>query len=82
MIDTPLDIIIQSNVIGSSAVINSGGGGDVAVIRSGSLSPGFDSGSSDGDSVFAVWTPVPEPSTSLLMGLGLLGLNARKRRES
>jgi len=32
-------------------------------------------------SVYAVWTPVPEPGTAALMGLGLLGLSVRKRRE-
>lgn len=30
--------------------------------------------------VFAVWTPVPEPGTAILMGFGLLGLVARPRR--
>lgn len=31
---------------------------------------------------FAVWTPVPEPGTAVLIGLGLLGLSFRHRRES
>ena len=30
---------------------------------------------------FAVWAPVPEPATATLLGLGLLGLSGRKRRE-
>jgi len=30
---------------------------------------------------FAVWSPVPEPGTAVLMGLGLLGLSVRNRRE-
>ncbi len=29
---------------------------------------------------YAVWTPVPEPGTAILMGLGLLVLNVRNRR--
>lgn len=31
--------------------------------------------------VYAVWTPVPEPGSALLMGLGLIGLSIRNRRE-
>lgn len=31
---------------------------------------------------FAVWTPVPEPSTGLLMALGLVGLASQRRRVS
>lgn len=31
--------------------------------------------------VYAVWTPVPEPGTAVMMGLGLLGLSVRGRRE-
>ena len=33
------------------------------------------------DYVYASWTPVPEPGTAILMGLGLLGLSASKRIE-
>ena len=31
--------------------------------------------------VYVVWTVVPEPGTAVLMGLGLLGLSVRNRRE-
>jgi hypothetical protein len=30
---------------------------------------------------YAVWSPVPEPGTAVLVGLGLLGLSVRKRRQ-
>ena len=33
-------------------------------------------------SVFARWSPVPEPNTALLLGLGLTGLTAKGRRRN
>jgi len=34
------------------------------------------------DDVYAVWAPIPEPGTGILMGLGLLAMSVRSRRES
>lgn len=35
----------------------------------------------NGGRVYAVWSPVPEPGTAILTGLGLLTLSVRKRRQ-
>ncbi len=35
-----------------------------------------------GEEVFAVWSPVPELGTGILMGLGLIALSVRNRRET
>ena len=45
-------------------------------VETGAVKSVFDTGVS-----WAVWTPVPEPGTAVLMGLGLLGLSVRKHRE-
>ena len=33
------------------------------------------------DVVYAVWAPVPEPGTVILIGLGLIALSVRNRRD-
>ncbi len=43
--------------------------------------PGGEDLAGDPLKVYAVWAPVPEPGTAVLMGLGLLGLSVRNRRE-
>jgi hypothetical protein len=57
---------------------NDFGAGDVADGEV--VSAAFDS-STEVFNVYAVWSPIPEPGTAVLMGLGLLGLSARNRRE-
>ena len=42
---------------------------------------GYNTGA-DNRYVYAVWSPVPEPSTALLLGLGLTGLAAQGRRRN
>ena len=46
-----------------------------------STSSGYDAAQSN-SMVWAVWTPVPEPGTGLLMGLGLLVMGIRTRRSA
>jgi hypothetical protein len=78
---TPSDLV-NPNII---AVINNGGTGPFS--QDGATGvfavAGFDTavGGLVAGQVYAVWTPIPEPGTALLLGLGLLSLSARKRRQ-
>jgi hypothetical protein len=74
--------VVESALVFSIRAINtdpSWPGGDI-VQDGGAIGTGYNTATNDAV-VWAVWTPVPEPGTALLLSLGLLGLSARKRRE-
>ena len=65
-----VDAFVASNFSGSDSTIDV----DNWAIPSDSLNDNV-------GSVYAVWSPVPEPGTAVLMGLGLVALSVRKRQE-
>ncbi len=75
---TPVGKVAVNHSMVSYSMLNF----DCCTSTQGSAPASFgDSGVRPGD-VLAVWTPVPEPSTALLLSLGLTGLAAKGRRRN
>jgi hypothetical protein len=74
--------VTGNNVVTGAALNDSGAQTDPPPVLGLSRSGDNDSGGSS-LVTFAVWAPIPEPgtATAVPMGLGLLGLSVRTRRE-
>lgn len=77
VVHTPLEVDVLGTVTSWRAINRDAGGTDS--VSGVSLLSGSADLSSGANDVFAVWTPIPEPGTALLMGLGLLAMGVRSR---
>jgi hypothetical protein len=77
LVVTPFDV---SDVVINAVAWNHAIEADDITASAGPITPDQISRIASGRT-WAVWTPVPEPGTAVLMGLGLLGLSVRNRRE-
>jgi hypothetical protein len=75
---TPYELDGEAVTVGAASNVPAGGGADWTFVLVTSRATNFVPITSRG---YAVWTLVPEPGTALLMGLGLIALSVRNRRE-
>ena len=72
--------LFSPSIPGYRALNHTDPGLDDAVFAGPFLMSGAADSSETSDIAFAVWTPVPEPGTALLVGLGLAAMSIRNRR--